>query len=49
MLCLARAFDRFAHRLTMLWCDGEWKWPIDEVPEIVGLAVQPEPIAERAA
>jgi len=49
MLCLARTFDRIAHRLTMLWCDGEWKWPIDAVPEIVGLAVQPEAIAERAA
>ncbi len=36
VLCLARAFERIAHRVTVLWCDGEWQWPIDEVPEVVG-------------
>jgi DNA polymerase-3 subunit epsilon len=36
-LCLARTFDRTAHRLSVLWCSGRWQWPIDEVPEIVGL------------
>ncbi|MEP7045771.1 MAG: DEDD exonuclease domain-containing protein [Ilumatobacteraceae bacterium] len=36
VLCLARAFDRLAHRVTVLWCDGRWQWPIDAVPEIVG-------------
>jgi DNA polymerase III subunit epsilon len=36
VLCLARAFDRLAHRVTVMWCDGRWQWPIDEVPEVVG-------------
>jgi DNA polymerase III subunit epsilon len=36
VLCLARAFERMAHRVTVLWCDGRWQWPIDEVPEIAG-------------
>jgi DNA polymerase III subunit epsilon len=36
VLCLARAFDRMAHRVTVVWCDGRWQWPIDAVPEIVG-------------
>jgi DNA polymerase-3 subunit epsilon len=36
VLCLARAFERMAHRVTVLWCDGEWRWPIDDVPEVVG-------------
>lgn len=36
VLCLARAFDRMAQRATVLWCDGLWQWPIDEVPEVVG-------------
>ena len=38
VLCLARAFERLAHRVTVLWCDGPWRWPIDEVPEVVGRA-----------
>jgi hypothetical protein len=36
VLCLARAFDRLGQRVTVLWCDGRWQWPIDEVPEVVG-------------
>jgi DNA polymerase-3 subunit epsilon len=48
-LCLARTFDRLAPRLTIVWCDGLWKWPIDEVPEIAGLTMQPAPITDRAA
>jgi DNA polymerase III subunit epsilon len=40
VLCLARAFQRTAHRVTVLWCDGTWQWPIDEVPEVVGRAPQ---------
>jgi DNA polymerase III subunit epsilon len=36
VLCLARAFQRLAHRVTVLWCDGRWQWPIDEVPQVVG-------------
>ena len=36
VLCLARAFERMAHRVTVSWCDGRWRWPIDEVPEVVG-------------
>ncbi len=43
VLCLARAVERLAHRLTVVWCDGRWQWPIDEVPEVVGRAMrQPE-------
>ena len=36
VLCLARAFERMANRVTVLWCDGRWQWPIDNVPEVVG-------------
>ena len=36
VLCLARAVDRLAQRVTVLWCDGRWEWPIDDVPEVVG-------------
>ena len=39
VLCLARAFERLGHRLTVLWCDGRWQWPIEEVPEVVGRAL----------
>ena len=41
VLCLARAVERLAHRLTVVWCEGRWQWPIDEVPEVVGRAMQP--------
>ncbi|MDP9464717.1 MAG: exonuclease domain-containing protein, partial [Actinomycetota bacterium] len=40
VLCLARAFQRLAHRATVLWCDGRWQWPIDDVPEVVGRCAQ---------
>jgi hypothetical protein len=40
VLCLARAFERMAHRVTVSWCDGRWRWPIDEVPEVAGRAHQ---------
>ncbi|MGZ4760904.1 MAG: hypothetical protein ACXV7I_00615, partial [Ilumatobacteraceae bacterium] len=40
VLCLARAVERLAQRLTVLWCDGRWQWPIDDVPEVVGRAMQ---------
>jgi hypothetical protein len=36
VLCLARAVDRLAQRVTVLWCDGRWEWPIDDVPQVVG-------------
>jgi DNA polymerase III subunit epsilon len=36
VLCLARAFQRTAHRITVLWCDGRWSWPIDDVPVVAG-------------
>jgi DNA polymerase-3 subunit epsilon len=36
VLCLARAFERMADRVTVLWCDGRWQWPIEAVPEVVG-------------
>ncbi len=46
VLCLARSIERFAHRMTVLWCDGRWQWPIEAVPEVVGrTARQPEPQA----
>ena len=46
VLCLARAVERLDHRLTVLWCDGRWQWPIEEVPEVVGRALgDPEPQA----
>ncbi len=25
VLCLARAFERLANRVTVLWCDGDWQ------------------------
>jgi DNA polymerase-3 subunit epsilon len=40
VLCLARAFQRSAQRVTVLWCNGRWEWPIDEVPEVVGRTPQ---------
>ena len=49
VLCLARAFDRTVHRVTVLWCDGRWHWPIDEVPEVVGRNPQQHPAADVAA
>ena len=41
VLCLARAIERVANRLTVLWCEGRWQWPVDAVPEVVGRA-QPQ-------
>ncbi len=38
VLCLARAFDRLADRVTVSWCEGRWEWPIEQVPEIAGRA-----------
>jgi hypothetical protein len=49
VLCLARAFERMAHRITVLWCDGRWQWPIDEVPEVVGRTPQQHAAADVAA
>ncbi len=53
VLCLARAFDRMADKVTVLWCDGQWQWPISEVPEVVGRTSQlqsaGQPSADRAA
>ena len=49
VLCLARAFERISHRVTVLWCDGHWKWPIDVVPEVVGRTPQPQHHDELAA
>jgi DNA polymerase-3 subunit epsilon len=49
VLCLARAFDRIAHRVTVLWCDGRWQWPIDEVPEVVGRTPQQHAATDVAA
>ena len=40
VLCLARAFDRLANTVTVLWCDGQWEWPIGEVPEVIGRTSQ---------
>ncbi len=48
VLCLARAFERMADRVTVAWCEGRWQWPIDVVPEVVGRAAQ-QPPAEVAA
>jgi len=36
VLCLARAFERTADSVTVVWCSGRWQWPIDAVPEVVG-------------
>jgi len=47
-LCLARTFDRTAHRLEVLWCSGRWQWPIEEVPEIVGLTAPQRQMDEAA-
>jgi hypothetical protein len=41
VLCLARAIERVAHRLTVVWCDGRWQWPVDVVPEVVGRSSEP--------
>ncbi len=49
VLCLARAFQRLAHRVTVLWCDGRWQWPIDDVPEVVGRTPHQQPAAHLAA
>ena len=49
VLCLARAFERIAHRVTVLWCDGRWQWPIDAVPEVVGRTPQSQLDDELAA
>jgi hypothetical protein len=49
VLCLARAFERISHRVTVLWCDGRWKWPIDAVPEVVGRTPHPRLDDELAA
>ena len=49
VLCLARAFERIAHRVTVLWCDGRWQWPIEAVPEIVGRAPLQLPESDLAA
>jgi hypothetical protein len=48
VLCLARAFERMAGRVTVMWCDGRWQWPIDDVPEIVG-RTREHPPADIAA
>jgi DNA polymerase-3 subunit epsilon len=40
VLCLARAFERMAGRVTVSWCDGRWQWPIDAVPEVMGRSPQ---------
>ena len=46
VLCLARAVERLAPRLAVVWCDGRWRWPVGDVPEVVGRAMmQPEPQA----
>jgi DNA polymerase-3 subunit epsilon len=49
VLCLARAFERVTHRVTVLWCDGRWQWPIDAVPEVVGRAPYQQPAGPAAA
>ena len=49
VLCLARAFERIGHRVTVLWCDGRWQWPIEKVPEVVGRAPMQLPESELAA
>jgi hypothetical protein len=43
VLCLARAFERMADRVTVEWCEGRWQWPIDVVPEVVGRTAQQQP------
>ena len=43
VLCLARAFERMADRVTVVWCEGRWQWPIDAVPEVVGRGAQQRP------
>ena len=48
VLCLARAFERISHRVTVLWCDGRWQWPIDAVPEVVG-RTPPAPLDDGLA
>ena len=47
VLCLARALTRLAHRVTVVWCDGQWRPPVDEVPEVIGLT--PQSSEHRAA
>lgn len=49
VLCLARAFQRSSHRVTVVWCDGRWRWPIDAVPEVVGRTPQTQLDDELAA
>jgi DNA polymerase III subunit epsilon len=49
VLCLARAFERIAHRVTVLWCDGRWQWPIETIPEIAGRNAQQPFDSELAA
>jgi DNA polymerase-3 subunit epsilon len=44
VLCLARAFERLADRVTVLWCEGRWQWPIEAVPEVVGRTPQEVPV-----
>ncbi len=41
VLCLARAFQKMAHRVTVLWCEGQWRWPIEEVPEVLARSASP--------
>jgi len=48
VLCLARSFERISARVTLLWCDGEWQWPVDAVPEVAG-RTPPAAAADLAA
>lgn len=49
VLCLARAVERFAHRLEVVSCDGTWRWPLDAVPEVVGRSQPADSAAHLAA
>ena len=38
-LCLARAIERASYHARVLWCSGEWTWPVTPVTEVTRLGV----------
>ena len=44
-LCLAKYFDQHAHRLAVIGCTGEWRFPITATDEIPRLVTRQRPAA----
>jgi DNA polymerase-3 subunit epsilon len=39
VLILARAIERASFHARLLWCSGDWSWPVSPVPQVTRLAV----------